>query len=684
MSASDPRVLETLSQAFGHDGFRPGQAALVESVLSGRPTLGVMPTGAGKSLCYQLPALLLDGVTIVVSPLVALIRDQVRQLERRGIAAASFTSLDDASGRRDTLERLRAGTLRLLYVAPERFRSSSFIRSLENVPLSLFVVDEAHCISQWGYDFRPDYARLGQILERLRPPNAAAFTATATEEVRTDIVRNLGFEDPHIMVSGFDRPNLELSVRETSRAGKRLATAEAIEQWLPDEGAAIVYVATRKAAETVAEELSETGLEAHAYHAGLDTHARRQVQDQFESASRVVVTATSAFGMGVDRSDVRVVVHYHVPNAPEAYYQEVGRAGRDGLPAGGVLLFDSGDLRYAYMRHEAACPTPDAVRFAFEWIQQRPDTGGSSSLDSLVAQLEEHIGISARAALVTLEQAGNIAFDIGQVHLTSPAPTVPAAQLEDKARRERARLDAMLGYVSRAACRRRYLVDYFGDARRLDQCGVCDRCRAPAAAPLDDDALRFAQMALSCIARMRGRYGRGRVTDVLVGSRAKPVVDAGLNELSTYGLLSNWPKKAVQDLIDRLVQAGLAEMIMGDYPRLGLTQAGADALRERQRIALAPPSKSASVRKTAASATDDEPVVDDALLTRLRDWRRETAKQLGRPPYIVAHDSLLKTIHAAQPRSIDELAALPGIGPKKLEAYGEAILAIVAAREPSA
>ena len=672
-SANDPRVLETLTDAFGHGAFRPGQAELVESVLSGRPTLGVMPTGAGKSLCYQLPALLLEGTTVVVSPLVALIQDQVGQLNRRGIAAASFTSLDGADERRETLDRLRAGTLRLVYVAPERFRSTAFLRALESAQISLFVVDEAHCISQWGYDFRPDYARLGQVLARLNPPHAAAFTATATEEVRHDIVRNLGFDNPEIMVSGFDRPNLELSVVETSRAAKGAATRKALERWLSGDGAGIVYVATRKASESVAAELDDGGIPALPYHAGLDAQTRRHAQERFENDDRIVVVATSAFGMGVDRSNVRAVVHYHIPSAPEAYYQEVGRAGRDGDPAGGILLFDSSDLRYAYMRHEASCPTPRAVRTAFDWLGQRLDNLGSAPFDVLVDELEAHVGISARAALVTLEQAGDVSFDVGQARLTNPQPTVPPQVLEDKSRRERARLDAMIGYVSRAPCRRRYLVDYFGDQRRPERCGVCDRCQAPAATALDGDALKHAQMALSCVARMRGRYGRGRVTDVLVGSKSKPVLEAGLESLSTYGLLDKWPRPQVQDLLDRLVQAGYAEIITGDYPRLGLTEAGATALKERTALVVTPPSTPPRSGRRADSQTTEE-APDDEIYTRLREWRTHAARTAGRAPYMIAHDSLLRAIHTTRPSTLDELATLPGIGPKKLEAYGDAIL----------
>ncbi|MEO1334548.1 MAG: HRDC domain-containing protein, partial [Myxococcota bacterium] len=509
------------------------------------------------------------------------------------------------------------------------------------------------------------------------PPHAAAFTATATEEVRRDIVRNLGFNDAQILVSGFDRPNLELSVIEASRANKLAATRAALERWLGESGAGIVYVATRKLSETVAAELRQDGFLAVPYHAGLEANARRDVQRRFDSGEQIVVVATSAFGMGIDRRDVRAVVHYHIPNAPEAYYQEVGRGGRDGDPAGGILLFDSSDLRYAYMRHEASCPSPEAVRFAFDWLAERGQNMGPASLDQLVEHLEDHIGVSARAALVTLEQAGDIRFDHGHTHVTSAQPSVPAELLADKARRERARLDAMIGYASRAACRRRYLVDYFGDSRRPDACGVCDLCKAPDAVDLEGDDLKHAQMALSCIARMRGRYGRGRVADVLVGSRAKPILSSSLDQLSTHGLLAGWPRKAVQDLLDRLVRAGYAETIMGDYPRLGLSSAGAKALRDRAPLRLTPSTAHSPPKARKVDRIDDE-APDDALFARLRQWRTEAARALGQPPYLVAHDSLLRAIHAAQPTSLDELAALPGIGPKKLDAFGDQILEVIA------
>ncbi|MEM9113662.1 MAG: ATP-dependent DNA helicase RecQ [Myxococcota bacterium] len=665
---------EALQRVFGHDDFRVGQEEVVQSILDGRPTLAVMPTGAGKSLCYQLPAVLLPGTSLVVSPLIALIRDQVRSLEAKGVAAASLTSADSDGER--TLGRLRAGELDLLYVAPERFRSRRFLDALQAATLELVAIDEAHCISQWGHNFRPDYDRLGPLLADLEPKRLAALTATATPLVRQDIAARLRMERPNFIVTGFDRPNLELEVVESKGGQAKLkAVREALDSL---DGAGIVYVATRKHAEEVAANLGEAGLDARAYHAGMSSGARNEVELFFAEASRPVVVATTAFGMGVDRADVRAVIHYHLPSSPEAYYQEVGRAGRDGKAARGVLIYDATDLRYVLMRADAACPSIEAVAAAFDAFKSTPRA--ADGLDAWSRRLEGMIGGAARAALIALDQAGDIDLETGD---TAERLTVDESVLHERAKREHQRLDAMIGYVTRAPCRRRYLVDYFGDPRRPDACGVCDRCLAPPPVELEGDDKTQVLMALSCIARMKGRHGKGRILEVLTGSTAQTVVDVGLDRLSTHGILAHLDKKVVKGLIDALLQADLARIVGSSFPRIAISARGVEVLRGEKPVLMAPTwHKTGSSTRRRRGSAPPPPELDagqQLLLDALRSWRTDTARRLGKPPYVVAHDALLIRICAERPRTLDELAALPGIGPAKLEQFGPEILETVAA-----
>jgi len=669
-----PEPARILEERFGFRAFRPGQSEVIESILSGRPTLAVMPTGSGKSLCYQLPAVMFEGLTVVVSPLVALIRDQVRALRARGIAAASLTSHDDPEDRRDTLDAIRANHLDLVYVAPERFKSPRFTSALERARVALFTIDEAHCISQWGHDFRPDYAKLGDIITTVQPQRIAALTATATPSVRDDICRRLGLSNPNIVVTGFDRPNLALSVAESRRGKAKLdATIRALNRH--ESGAAIVYVATRKKAEEVAEELARSGFDAHAYHAGLSGVARRRVEQHFDEGDRPVVVATTAFGMGIDRSDVRSVIHYQIPSSPEAYYQEVGRAGRDGAPATGVLVWDQGDLRHAHLRFESSCPTPEDVARVFDAVRDEGDA--SRDFEGWVRRAEQVVGPPARAALIALEQAKDLRFVPGGVEIASGSPRVDPQHLAERARRERARLDAMIGYVTRAACRRRYLVDYFGDSRRPEHCGACDRCLGPEPEVLSGDAHRHALIALSCIARMRGRYGKGRVVEVLVGADTDAVRQSGLDRLSTHGLLSHFTKTRALELLDALVRTDYARITGADYPTIRLTERGAAALKEEATIALEQRDE-ASKPPRRKDRPPDVPPEQRALFEALKAWRSNEARAQGKPPYVVAHDRLLADLCENRPRSREELSAIPGIGPSKLEKYGDQLLAMLA------
>jgi len=698
LSSSSPQVMEKLESVFGHREYRAGQAPVLDSVLSARPTLAILPTGGGKSLCYQLPALLLDGLTLVVSPLIALIRDQVAAMQELGIRASSLTSADEHGDRVTTYRALAEGELDLLYVAPERLRSPAFLDRLSSANVSLIAIDEAHCISQWGHDFRPDYARLGELIENVAPPRVLALTATATAEVREDIVASLKLADARTIVSGFDRPNLELSVKDRKGISKKLhAVGGVLERWLgrsagePGPGCGIVYAATRKRTEEVADGLADEGWQARAYHAGLVAERRSEVQDAFRGGTLDVVVATTAFGMGVDKADVRAVIHFDIPSSPESYYQEVGRAGRDGEPAAGVLLYDPSDLRWAFMRLESSCPTAAAVDRAFSCLSGWSEEGMvRGSFDEVVERIEGEIGPSARAALVTLDRGGAVRIGLGGVEVAGVEASFNRAALDRRERVERGKLEAMMGYVTRASCRRRFLVDYFGDPDRPDRCGTCDRCALPDARALDGDNRTDVLKTLSCVARMRGRYGRGRVVDTLLGKRSKPVLAAGLDRLSTYGLLERWSKEEMLALLDSLSRASLVAQTPGEYPKLQLTEDGAAVLRDGAAVEIDlrlsrwgddVPELGAKAKAKAKAkkrkARSDLPAPGGPLFDSFREWRAEVAKRIGKPPYVVAHDALLSELVERRPASLSELAEVPGIGPAKLQAYGSDILAIL-------
>lgn len=678
---------ELLESVFGFGELRPGQAEIIDRVLAGRPTLAVMPTGAGKSLCYQLPALSLPGVAIVVSPLIALMRDQVAGLRAKGVNAAAWTSACSLEERRAIEEGLEDGSLKLLYVAPERFRSPRAMERILAAAPSLFVVDEVHCVSQWGHDFRPDYARLGEVLERLRaagPIRFVGLTATATEQVRADIASSLGVaDDLDIVVTGFDRPNLALSVTELS-GGKRgterkvAAVADALESWMDADGSAIVYAPTRRHTEEVAAALSDRGFDAEAYHAGLSAAQREQAQATFEAESSRVVVATNAFGMGIDKPDVRVVVHLSLPDSPEAYYQEVGRAGRDGLPAAGVLLWDPADLRHAHRRLEAATPSPELVMRIHEDLVEHLEAARPIDFDGLSAALEERFGPAARAGLAALERAGDLVLGPDGVELAPGPSRLDPATVEARTRHERNRLSTAVGYVTRAACRRRYLVDYFGDARRPDRCGACDLCLRPEASAVEGEVLTAALKVLSCVARMRGRFGKTRVAEVLLGAKSKPLMEAGLDALSTYGLLSTWPKADILSMIDSLVRAGLVALSLDAYPKVAVTETGAEALRARGpiRVDFQPGSPRSKTRKKSPPAETLAPE-DRPIFEALRTWRFETAKEAEVPAYVVASNALLAAIAAQRPSSPQELSSISGMGANRMAAYGDPILSVL-------
>ena len=468
---------QALSKHFGHGGFRKGQEAVVRSVLSGRPTIAILPTGGGKSLCYQLPAMLLEGTTVVVSPLVALMKDQVDALVARGIAATFInSSLPDAE-RHDRQEALRRGELRLVYVAPERFRSRSFLSALSGVHVPLIAIDEAHCISAWGHDFRPEYQRLAQARQQINAERVLALTATATPEVRQDIAEALELENPRVFVAGFDRPNLFVEVLPVRGDKDKLGRLVALAQSQPP---GLVYAATRKNVEKIVGALRANGIDALGYHAGMDDTERTSVQDRFVRGSAPVIVATNAFGMGVDKPDIRFVAHFDVPRSLEAYYQEIGRAGRDGRDSLALLLFNYADVMMQRRMIDSGRPSRELVCTVWESARSL----GQGSLDTLAAAAAVHPS-EAQSAVRILESAGHLERSRGRGgEFIALTPSVPAADLavdfellELRVARERKMLDRLVRFADTKGCRRQNLLRYFGDVEAPRGCEACESCK---------------------------------------------------------------------------------------------------------------------------------------------------------------------------------------------------------------
>ena len=654
-------LLDALRARFGLSEFRPGQLDAASAILEGRDLVAVMPTGAGKSLCFQLPALILQGTTVVVSPLIALMKDQVDALRGRGIPAAALHSGLPPQERSAVEAALAAGDLSLLYVAPERLGNAPFRASLGRARVARLVVDEAHCISQWGHDFRPDYRRLAGFRAELGVP-AAAFTATATPEVRADIATQLGLQAALDLVTGFERQNLTLSV-ETCRG--RDDKARALERLLREVGSpGIVYAATRKSVDLWADTLSTMGVRAGRYHGGLSDEERSRVQDDFLAGRVEVIAATNAFGMGVDKANIRFVAHAELPGSVEAYYQEVGRAGRDGLPSRCALLFSPADVRTQEFFLEGANPT--LATFKKVWTQLGNGAGDEEIEDGSMA------AATAARLLRRAAASAGIAAGVGR-------PPVDLAGLQLKARRDRERLDTMIRYAFSRGCRTRFIYDYFAGGARggaAPGCGVCDVClgwRQGVARALDDEEVLEVRIALSAVGRLSGRFGVERIAQVLVGSTGKEVVGRGLDRIPTYGKLAGVKLERVKSLLGTLADAGLVERrgIEGGKPGafvLALTPEGRAVALGSVRPELDLP---------ARARPESQAPADPDLLGRLKSWRTEEARKRSVPPYVIFHDRTLTEVAAARPNDLDNLARIKGIGPAKLAAYGEELLGLL-------
>lgn len=632
---------QILKSVFGYSKFRPGQKEIIQNILEGRDTLAVMPTGGGKSLCYQIPALIFDGITVVVSPLISLMQDQVGALLENGVSAAFLNSTLNLDEYKKTVRAIKSGGAKLLYLSPEALateRVKSILREAD-VPVSCVTIDEAHCISEWGHDFRPDYMEIAAFRNEFKDAVCLALTATATKQVQADIVRNLKLKKPAVLVSSFNRSNIFLNVQpRTDGLGQ-------IVEFLQDhkEQSGIIYCLSRKEVDSITQELQERGFSAMSYHAGLSDEERADHQNKFIKSQVDVIVATVAFGMGINKPDVRFVIHYALPKSIEEYYQEIGRAGRDGLASEALLLYSAGDIH--------------RIRFFFK------------------------------------------------------------DKSDDESFKAEKLLQAMIDYAQCRTCRRKFLLNYFGeeyepsenssqdqDARDKkalqgqdaaarggnslqDQNAApcCDICES-GGLPLKDVTVP-AQKFLSCVYRVDQRFGAAHIIDILLGSRNEKIKKFNHNFLSTWGIGTELSKQAWFELCDAMQNAGLIERV-GEYNIVKVTSLGKELLQNRDKIelpvrinfdaqkkaSLALPKKKAVLHKKADLQDDAQ---TQALFDRLKAWRKKFAEEENVPPYFIFNDKTLVEIANQKPSTRSGLLSISGIGEQKAKKFGDDILRII-------
>jgi ATP-dependent DNA helicase RecQ len=586
-------LLLTLQTTFGYPAFRPLQREIMEASLAGRDVFALLPTGGGKSLCFQLPALVRPGLTVVVSPLIALMKDQVDQLQAAGVAATFLNSSLDSAEARSRLAGLHRNEWRLLYVAPERLMLDGWLENLKSWNVAALAIDEAHCVSEWGHDFRPEYRQIAKLRDALPGVPIMALTATATERVRADIIKHLKLREPAVFVASFNRPNLTYRVAPKDEPLKQII--EFVKKREDESG--IVYCSTRATTERVAESLAGRGYSAKPYHAGLAPEERARNQEQFLRDDVKIVCATIAFGMGINKPNVRWVIHYDLPKNIEGYYQETGRAGRDGLPGDCLLLFSGGDA--AKQTH---------------FIEE-----------------------------ITDEHEKNVA---------------------------RAQLRQILHYAEHASCRRQELLNYFGEAFSVDNCGACDNCLEPRETY---DGTLVAQKFLSCVYRVRqaSRFGVGlnHVVEVLTGADTEKIRRWGHDRVSTYGIGKELSRPQWAAVGRELMRLGYVAQDEGEFPTLALTTAGIEILRSRQPITLTKPMALPKVRKVVRR--EGEIACDEILFERLRALRKKLADERKVPAYVVFGDATLRQMAREYPASADAMGGIFGMGEKKRAEFGD-------------
>ena len=632
----DPRALEALNRYFGYDSFRPGQSGIVSAILTGHDVLGVMPTGAGKSICYQIPAAILPGVAIVISPLISLMRDQVDALNDVGLPAAFINTTQTPDEQDLVFAQALSGQIKLLYVAPERLETERFRNFAVRVPISLVAVDEAHCVSQWGQDFRSSYLGIGEFIAGLPTrPTVAAFTATATERVRRDIVSILGLHTPSITVTGFDRPNLYFDVISMPRKDKASWVASYIASH-PDESG-IVYCATRKETEALAESLnsavaelraaggadvSDIGTIAVAYHGGMSADAREKAQRDFVTDRVPVVVATNAFGMGIDKSNVRFVIHHNMPESIEAYYQEAGRAGRDGEPSRCTLLWNESDI-----------------------VTRRRLLDSDYENERLTPEEQEAVRASKRRLL-----------------------------------------DAMVGYCRTTDCLHAYMTRYFGEtagaaAKTDGKCvGGCANCEHTFETI---DVTDIARAISRCVHDVNQHVGSGKIVKVLRGSKAQDLSYLNPESLPSFGMLDEVPEARIRDVLSQMATDGFLTIAEGRLPIVGFGPRAAETVapefhydikKIKRADARARRTPDVSTPAVGSYVPDDG---DEALFQKLRALRLDIARELGKPPYIVFSDKTLRDMVRVKPITDDQFLAVNGVGESKLKQYGERFLAAI-------
>ncbi|MCX6376667.1 MAG: ATP-dependent DNA helicase, partial [Armatimonadetes bacterium] len=586
----------------------------IRSLLGGRHTLVVMPTGAGKSLIYQLAALENTGTTVVISPLIALMQDQIAGLTRHRIPATFINSSIDGPEQNRRLQGLSAREYRLVYVAPERLRNRPFLDALSKVKVDLLAVDEAHCISQWGHDFRPDYLRIGAARARMGNPITAALTATATPRVQDDIVRLLSIPSAQRIITGFNRPNLFFQVRYASDANGKL---HVLKELLTDaDGGVIVYVGTRRDAEEVADfARTVAGVDATHYHGGMDADVRTCVQNDFLSGGLPVIVATNAFGMGVDRSDVRIVAHYTVPSTLEAYYQEAGRGGRDEDPAQAVLIYSPQDRALQEYFIQSDATTMDDLRELYRALQSRGQPEAWATCDDLSIATGFH-QVKVRLALAQLETGGSIE----RLGDDGPRMLIRIAAWDDAAMRKSAddvesrrklrlnQLNQMIAYAESNSCRRRILLAHFGDRGSAEALDCCDNCRPAEAAATGDAEGAYSQVALiilDTLSTLPREIGRDKLAGLLKGSQSQRVREFGYHRHANYGKLAQFRLEEVKDLIRQLIAGGYIKPVGGNLPVLRLSPQGASAVKARNAISLRLPSKPQSAARQSKPRAED-------------------------------------------------------------------------------